>query len=226
MNRSTAFIFLRAGNVKENILRVGEKVSLRNTYTAVLALTAVLSVVLALMEYLSADMFIRSLITFVAAPSFLVYANQKRLWFRKSFRWLIKCSQSPPISGSFFMAGALISYDGLTTIPYGFFLHLIPLTIASVLYWSPFLVNCSFSKPISYMHQFAYFTITSIVFFTYHQMTFYFYEAQPTFGYMVIGTAVMIVTLLSLIMNWAKDESHIDRMTVKGLVQPIKEDHK
>ncbi|TGB02791.1 hypothetical protein [Halobacillus salinus] len=172
------------------------------------------------------EMILRGIVSFFVAPLAIHLANEKHIWFRKNFRWVVRTSQSPLRSAALFFVFTLVSYDALNQIPYGFLVHLILLSIGSVIYWSPFMLRCPFCKPVPFMHQFSYFVITSIVFFTYHQMTFYFYQAQPTFLYMIVGIAAMLLLLLSLIVRWANSEASVDRITVEGFIQPIQQEKK
>lgn len=203
-----------------------KKVSEQKTFLIVVSLTALIIGTLLWLDQLNFEIFIRSFISFCVAPMLIILANRKHIWFRRKLRWVIRSSQSLFVSAFMFFICALVSYDGLRMVPFGFPVHIVLLGIGSIFYWSPLLIRCSFSKPTSYMHQFSYLMLTSIVFFTYHQMTFYFYHYQPTFGYLMVGISSMSVTLLFLILRWAKSESHIDRVTVKGFVVPIKEEHK
>ncbi|WP_431802779.1 hypothetical protein [Halobacillus andaensis] len=67
----------------------------------------------------------------------------------------------------------------------------------------------------------AYFSITSAVFFIYHQGAFLYYDATPTLGFMIAGLTAMLITLLYLFIIWHQSEKHIDRPTVEGYIRSI-----
>ena len=176
-----------------------------------------------LVGYSTTETVMRSAIAFFIAPLLILHANYRHLWFRKSYRWMVHLSQLIVPSAALFFIGTLVSYEVSLMVRYGFFAHLLFLSICSLIYWAPLLLQCSFTKPKSHMNRFAYFTLTSILFFIYHQMTFYFYQAKPTLGFMISGLVAMLLTLLYMMVAWSKSESHTDRISVKGYVQPIKE---
>ncbi|MCA1012766.1 hypothetical protein [Halobacillus halophilus] len=168
----------------------------------------------------------RSFIAFGASPLFILYANQNHLWFRKSFRWLVSSSHLLLSSAFIFFFGVLVSFEAFSIIPggYGFFLHLFLLAVSSVIYWAPLLLSCPFHKSNSFMSRFAYFTLTTLVFFIYHEVAFYYYGSRPSAGFMNAGLAAMLITLFYIITQWANVESHTDRPTVKGYVHSLTEE--
>ncbi|MGI8313586.1 hypothetical protein [Halobacillus mangrovi] len=103
----------------------------------------------------------------------------------------------------------------------GYPIHLMLLTISSIVYWGPLILRCKFLKPLSFIHKFGYFTLTTILFFTYHELTYYFYASRPTSGYMYSGMIFMLVTLWLIVFQWSQSEKETDRMTVKGYVHSL-----
>ncbi|MGP4076252.1 hypothetical protein [Halobacillus sp. K22] len=170
----------------------------------------------------------RSFVAFGAAPLFILYANQNHLWFRKSFRWLVSSSHHLLFSTFIFFFGAVVSFEVLSMIPggYDFLLHLFLLAVSSIVYWAPLLLSCSFHKPIPFISRFGYFTLTTLLFFIYHEVAFYYYGSRPSAGFMNTGLAAMLITLFYIITQWSKVESHTDRPTVKGYVHSLSEEKK
>ena len=188
-------------------------------------------IVLITLNFLTADPAVnltRSLIAFGAAPLFILYANQNHLWFRKSFRWLVSSSHLLLSSAFVFFFGVVVSFEVLSMIPsgYGFFLHLFLLAVSSVIYWAPLLLSCPFHKSKPFMSRFAYFTLTTLLFFIYHEVAFYYYGSRPSAGFMNTGLAAMLITLFYIITQWSNVESHTDRPTVKGYVHSLTEEKK
>ncbi|MCP3027376.1 hypothetical protein [Halobacillus sp. A5] len=165
----------------------------------------------------------RSLIIFILAPSAIIFANTRRLWFLHSFRWLLYFSRHLLLSLTIFILGGLLSYELLHLVPspVGFVLHLIILPVSSLIYWAPLLVKCAFHKPREYSDKMAYFSITSALFFIYHQAAFLYYDGAPTLGFMIAGLTVMLITLLYLFIAWHQSEKQIDRPTVEGYVRSV-----
>ncbi|WP_163527631.1 hypothetical protein [Halobacillus ihumii] len=166
----------------------------------------------------------RSLLAFLFAPLGILYANQHNLWFRSSLRIFLKGSHRLLISMTVFFLGVLLSYEVLLTLPdnLGVALHIIILGICSIIYWGPLLIDCSFHKPITYSSKFAYFTGTTLLFFTYHQLSFVYYHSAPTLGFMWSGLATMLITLMVLFHQWFRADKKTDRRRVEGYVRPLK----
>ncbi|MFD2923604.1 hypothetical protein [Halobacillus naozhouensis] len=166
----------------------------------------------------------RSLMAFLIAPLCILYANQHNLWFRSSLRIFLKGSHRLVTSMSVFFVGVLLSYEVLRMLPndLGTPLHLIILGICSIIYWGPLLIDCSFHKPMAYSSKFAYFTGTTLLFFTYHQLTFVNYHSAPTLGFMWSGLATMLTTLMVLIHQWFRAEKKTDRKRMEGYLRPLK----
>ncbi len=169
--------------------------------------------------------FSRSLITFIAVPGWILYANRTHLWFRKNLRWVVHGSQRLIVSAALFFIGVVISYEVTLMLPHplGFIIHLGILTVCSVVYWSPLLLNCPFQKQRPYMQRLGYFALTAMAFFVYHIISFQYYQAEPTQGFFISGLVVMLITLLKLINEWSNAEKENDRITVEGYVRPISE---
>ncbi|WP_079528732.1 hypothetical protein [Halobacillus hunanensis] len=166
----------------------------------------------------------RSLLAFLFAPLGILYANKHNLWFRSSLRIFLKGSHRLLISMAVFFLGVLLSYEVLLMLPnnLGVALHIIILGICSIIYWGPLLINCSFHKPIAYSSKFAYFTGTTLLFFTYHQLSFVYYPSAPTLGFMWSGLATMLITLMVLFHQWFRADKKTDRRRVEGYVRRIK----
>ncbi|MFQ3545327.1 hypothetical protein Q7A53_14685 [Halobacillus rhizosphaerae] len=169
--------------------------------------------------------FSRSLITFIVVPGWILYANRTHLWFRRTLRWIVNGSQRLIVSAALFFIGVVISYEVTLMLahPFGFIIHLGILTVCSIVYWAPLLLNCPFQKQRPYMQRLGYLALTSIAFFVYHIISFQYYQAEPTQGFLISGLVVMLFTLLKLINEWANAEKENDRITVEGYVRPISE---
>jgi hypothetical protein len=165
----------------------------------------------------------RSTISFLIAPCFILIANRYNLWFRRYFRWIVHSSQRLLLSTAVFFVGTLLSFEISFTMPglIGYPLHLIILILSAVIYWSPLLLHCTFRKSLSFMHKFAYFSLTTIIFFAYHETTYYFYGSRPTSGYLYSGLFVMLITLWMIVIHWYESEKETDRMTVEGYFHPL-----
>ncbi|ARI75866.1 hypothetical protein [Halobacillus mangrovi] len=166
---------------------------------------------------------VRSFCSFIIAPSLILLANRYHLWFRKSLRWVVHLSQRLVLSTFIFFMGTLLSYELSLMIPkgVGYPIHVMLLIICSIVYWAPLILRCTFIKPLSFIHKFGYFTLTTILFFTYHELSYYFYASRPTSGYMYSGMIFMLVTLWLIVFQWSRAEKETDRMTVKGYVHSL-----
>ncbi|MFG6147132.1 hypothetical protein [Halobacillus sp. B23F22_1] len=166
---------------------------------------------------------IRSLIAFLIVPLAILFANTRHFWFLHSLRWMVYFSHKLLLSIIIFTVGVLLSYELLNLMPtsIGFIIHAFILTISSMIYWAPLLVNCPFRKPREYADKVAYFTVTCSLFFIYHQGTFLYYDSSPTLGFMIAGLTVMLITLLYLFIAWYQSEEQIDRPTVEGHIRSI-----
>ncbi|RWZ58795.1 hypothetical protein EQV77_07490 [Halobacillus fulvus] len=164
----------------------------------------------------------RSVILFLFAPIWIMLANDRHLWFRRKYRWIVTTSLSPLRSLFIFFTGCLVSYEVSLMLPFGFWIHLFILSFASIVYWAPLLIECPFSKQTTFMSRFAYFAATAVLFFLYHQISFLYYEATPTLGFMVTGLITMSFTLLTIIQQWSDSEKQVDRLTAKGHVHSMR----
>ncbi|KHE72622.1 hypothetical protein [Halobacillus sp. BBL2006] len=165
----------------------------------------------------------RSTVSFIITPCFILFANRYNLWFRRYLRWVVHYSQRLLQSTAVFFLGTLVSFELSHTMPklIGYPLHMMILLLSAVIYWSPLLLHCTFRKPLSFMHKFAYFSLTTILFFAYHEGTYYFYGSRPISGYLYTGLFVMLITLWLIVVHWYESEKDTDRMTVEGYVHPL-----
>ncbi|WP_082232453.1 hypothetical protein [Halobacillus massiliensis] len=185
-----------------------------------------LIILLAVIPFFEAQ-YVRALIAFLLAPLLIIYGNNQHLWFRKSFRWVVRLSHRLVLSLLIFFIGMLVSYE-LSSLVHpllGYGLHLLLLSVSAVVYWAPLLVACPFDKPRPFADRAAYYSLATALFILYHQGTFVYYEGMPTLPFMVIGMTVMMGAFLYLFIQWFHSEKHIDRPTVKGYVVSLKKDN-
>ncbi|WP_173918383.1 hypothetical protein [Halobacillus sp. Marseille-Q1614] len=178
-----------------------------------------LFVLLTVLPFLEANI-ARGLLAFLITPLLIVYGNKHHLWFRQSLRWMVRLSHKLVLCLGIFFIGVLVSYELLQLLhpSIGYALHLILLSVSTIIYWAPLLLSCPFDKPRPFADRAAYYSLATALFILYHHGTFVYYDGMPTLPFMFMGMTVMMGAFLYLFIQWFRSEQHVDRPTVKGYV--------